>query len=285
MPTGTVTFLDGSTVLGTGTLNETGTATYTTTAFTLAAGSHSITAIYSGDNNYTASTSTTRSETVSQEAMPAVVGSPGSGTPTGTPASQNGGSTFTTGPGELATRTNPLPAPGIILCALTPDYATIQIPDSAAPSTLPSTQPAKTAADKSHPDDVPEPRLPRPSGTADAAPTSSAVRTPTHQELQTTLLWKQLNERARQVEAKERTYAVDAVFTASLSAVASVGVLVWNTQYGYMLFSALTARPLWKGFDALAVLQLWEKQGQKKRPKPSPLSQEEDEEVLEPLFG
>ena len=43
-------------------------ATYTTGAFTLAVGSHSITAVYGADGNYTASTSGTLSETVNQAA-------------------------------------------------------------------------------------------------------------------------------------------------------------------------------------------------------------------------
>jgi hypothetical protein len=53
---GTVTFLDGTTTLGTAPLNATGVATFTTTA--LAAGSNSITAAYGGDNNDLPSTST-----------------------------------------------------------------------------------------------------------------------------------------------------------------------------------------------------------------------------------
>jgi hypothetical protein len=56
VPTGTVTFLDGTTSLGTGTLSASGAATLTTT--TLAAGSHSITAQYGGDTSFAASTST-----------------------------------------------------------------------------------------------------------------------------------------------------------------------------------------------------------------------------------
>ena len=50
---GTVTFYDGATVLGSATLSDQATATLTTTA--LAAGSHLITAAYSGDNNFAAS--------------------------------------------------------------------------------------------------------------------------------------------------------------------------------------------------------------------------------------
>jgi len=53
-PTGTVTFSDGSTVLGTGSLSS-GKATYTTKL--LSVGSHPITASYSGDTNNDVSTS------------------------------------------------------------------------------------------------------------------------------------------------------------------------------------------------------------------------------------
>ncbi|OAM51998.1 hypothetical protein A7981_00440 [Methylovorus sp. MM2] len=53
-PTGTVTFKDGATTLGTETLVS-GTVSYTATFSTVA--SHSITAVYSGDTNNTASTS------------------------------------------------------------------------------------------------------------------------------------------------------------------------------------------------------------------------------------
>jgi hypothetical protein len=55
--TGTVTFFDGATQLGSGSVGAGGVATFATT--TLAAGSHPITAQYGGDANYAASTSTT----------------------------------------------------------------------------------------------------------------------------------------------------------------------------------------------------------------------------------
>jgi plastocyanin len=60
-PTGTVTFMDGKTQLGTGKLSS-GTATYTTTKLT--AGAHSITASYGGDSNYLTGTSSAVSFTV-----------------------------------------------------------------------------------------------------------------------------------------------------------------------------------------------------------------------------
>ncbi len=62
-PTGTVTFLDGTTTLGTGTLDNTGKATYVTLA--LSQGSHSITAQYGGDSTYASSTSAVLSQVVS----------------------------------------------------------------------------------------------------------------------------------------------------------------------------------------------------------------------------
>jgi N-acetylneuraminic acid mutarotase len=66
-PTGTVTFYDGSTPLGTGTLkvvNGINQASFPTTG--LAVGDHAITATYGGDPNYNGSTSNGISETVSQ---------------------------------------------------------------------------------------------------------------------------------------------------------------------------------------------------------------------------
>jgi hypothetical protein len=50
-PTGTVTFKDGATVIGSGSLNGGGQATFSTSA--LSGGSHSITAVYGGDTNFT----------------------------------------------------------------------------------------------------------------------------------------------------------------------------------------------------------------------------------------
>ena len=64
--TGSVTFADGGTTLGTGTLDASGTATLTTWA--LAIGSHSITAAYGGDAGDTASTSPAVSVVVQQDA-------------------------------------------------------------------------------------------------------------------------------------------------------------------------------------------------------------------------
>jgi hypothetical protein len=63
-PTGTVNFLDGTTVIGSGTLNGSGVATYSTA--TLTTGSHSITAVYAGDSQNNAATSPALSQSVRQ---------------------------------------------------------------------------------------------------------------------------------------------------------------------------------------------------------------------------
>ncbi|MFP5230300.1 MAG: FG-GAP-like repeat-containing protein [Acidobacteriota bacterium] len=117
VPTGAVTFLDGTTTLGTGTLNSSGVATYTTSA--LSAGAHSMTASYSGDSNFAASTSTATVVTVNAPALAAtnttltasastigvganltlnatVAPASGSGTPTGTVTFMDGTATIGT---------------------------------------------------------------------------------------------------------------------------------------------------------------------------------------------
>jgi len=100
---GTVTFYDGTTILGTGSLNSSGQVTFSTSTF--AAGPHSITASYNGNTNFAASSSTALTQTVNkanttaaistQSPNPSVAGqpvavnftvtpvAPGSGTPTG----------------------------------------------------------------------------------------------------------------------------------------------------------------------------------------------------------
>jgi hypothetical protein len=67
--TGLVTFLDGTTVLGTGTINAAGVATFTTS--TLAIGSHSVTASYGGDSAYNSSISAVLTQVVGK--IPTVV--------------------------------------------------------------------------------------------------------------------------------------------------------------------------------------------------------------------
>jgi hypothetical protein len=114
-PTGSVTFKDGSTVLGTGTLNV-GTVTFSTS--TLAVGSHSITAVYGGDTNFSGSASAALTQTVTTASSttnvtssqnPSVSGqvvmftaavsamAPATGTPTGTVTFKDGATTLGSG--------------------------------------------------------------------------------------------------------------------------------------------------------------------------------------------
>ena len=66
VPTGTVAFRDGATQIGSASLNSSGSAAFDTSS--LAIGSHSISAAYSGDANFAASTSTAVSVTISAPA-------------------------------------------------------------------------------------------------------------------------------------------------------------------------------------------------------------------------
>src|SRR5262249_44884054 len=60
--TGIVTFKDFGNVLGTGAVDGTGVATFTTSS--LSVGNHAITAVYAGDTNFTGSTSIAFGQTV-----------------------------------------------------------------------------------------------------------------------------------------------------------------------------------------------------------------------------
>ena len=67
VPTGTVSFLDGTTTLGTGALSANGQGTFSTSL--LSAGSHSITAVYSGDTNFAGSTSSVLTQVVNAPSL------------------------------------------------------------------------------------------------------------------------------------------------------------------------------------------------------------------------
>src|ERR1041385_8240898 len=63
-PTGAVTFKDGASTLGTGTLDGSGHATFATSSLSVT--SHPITVVYGGDTNFNTSTSATLTETISK---------------------------------------------------------------------------------------------------------------------------------------------------------------------------------------------------------------------------
>lgn len=83
MPTGTIAFMDGGSQIGTATIAG-GTATFTTA--TLTTGTHSITAIYSGDANYNGATSPAMAENIQDFTLtvsgPSGANVPGGGTAT-----------------------------------------------------------------------------------------------------------------------------------------------------------------------------------------------------------
>jgi hypothetical protein len=83
VPTGTVTFYDGSTILGTDPIYGSGQATISIA--TLSVGSHTITASYSGDSNFTASTTPALTQTVNQAATKTTVVSSANPSGTGQP--------------------------------------------------------------------------------------------------------------------------------------------------------------------------------------------------------
>jgi hypothetical protein len=159
-PTGTVTFRDGATVLGSGTLLG-GVASFTTSS--LAVGSHSITAAYPGDTNCAAGTSNTVTQVVNAVASglvlsaspnPSAIGQPVTFTatvscpgftPTGTVTFRDGGTllgsgtlssgmaTFTTS--SLTSGSHPITAsyPGDVNCAASTSNTVTQVVNAAAP--------------------------------------------------------------------------------------------------------------------------------------------------------
>jgi hypothetical protein len=116
LPTGSVTFMDGATTLGTATVDATAHATFSTAG--LARGNHAISAVYSGDGNFSGSTSALYGEKVNQASttitlMNVTTGStvagqgytvmwsvtavsPGAGIPTGTVTFKDGSTSVVT---------------------------------------------------------------------------------------------------------------------------------------------------------------------------------------------
>jgi len=146
-PTGTVQFMDGTTALGNSTLDSRAVAAYSTTALSL--GNHSITAVYSGDSQFVASTS----PILIQKVTPLVPdfglsASPGSTTlPAGSSASftikgteQNG----FTGTITLSCSSSGMPAGAT--CTFFPNMLSIGADGSPATSTLTIATAAPVAA-------------------------------------------------------------------------------------------------------------------------------------------
>jgi Bacterial Ig-like domain (group 3) len=116
IPTGVITFLDGATTLGTGTLDATGKAIFTTS--TLLVGSHTITASYGGDTEYLALVSSAMTQVVEKAAVVITA------TSSANPSSYGDGVTFNltaTGSGVIPTGTLTLTDGATTLSVLTLD--------------------------------------------------------------------------------------------------------------------------------------------------------------------
>jgi hypothetical protein len=108
--TGTVTFMDGASTLGTSALNASGVATLSTAS--LAVGTHSITAQYSGDGSHSGSASSPLSQivskagtatTLSSSSNPSKSGSPVTFTATVSASAATGSVQFFDGSNSLGT--------------------------------------------------------------------------------------------------------------------------------------------------------------------------------------
>ncbi|HEX9015767.1 MAG TPA: Ig-like domain-containing protein, partial [Chloroflexota bacterium] len=159
VPTGTLTFKNGASTLGTATLDNTGKATLTGVQFTTK-GTYSLTAVYAGDTNFTGSTSSAVSEqvngvpdftvTINPNALDIPRGLTGTATVTVTPLNGFTGNvniTCTGVPSGTACRVNPAtiivgsgPATGSVTIA-TNTVASLRVPQDG--SYLASNSPAR----------------------------------------------------------------------------------------------------------------------------------------------
>jgi hypothetical protein len=126
IPTGTVVLYDGTNPLGSATLDSSGTASLKTRALSAAASPHSITTVYGGDSNYSASTSAALSQVIINNGS----GASSNGLCASWPFSEGFGTTVSdaSGNGNTGTLVNsPLWVPG------PPGHNALAFPGSAAP--------------------------------------------------------------------------------------------------------------------------------------------------------
>lgn len=125
VPTGNVAFNDGTTALGSGTLNSTGVATFTTSK--LALGTHSITAVYGGDTNFTGSNSAALNQVIALPTYTLKASPPSQTVSPGSSASYTITLTPTAGYDGTVTFTCPATLPSGVSCTLpspmAPPYA------------------------------------------------------------------------------------------------------------------------------------------------------------------
>ncbi len=163
-PTGMVTFLEGTDVLAQVPLDAGGTAAFNTAA--LSAGNHTLTAAFSSDPTFAAS-SGTAGQVV--QGVPTITNTP-TNTPTGTPPAT---ATATPTPTPTPTRT-PTPAPA----TSTPTPTPTRTPTSTATRTPTSTPTATPAPATGTPTPTPVPPTPTRTGTPSRTPTNTRTATP-----------------------------------------------------------------------------------------------------------
>lgn len=141
-PTGSVSFLDRSTIIGSDTVSAQGSATFTTS--TLVAGTHSLKAQYSGDSNFFASTSTAVTLSVGAATLDFTIGAnPDSGS---VAAGASATSTITLTPSDSTSGTVTLACAGLpsgATCSFTPP--SVALSGAAATSTVTISTAAKMA--------------------------------------------------------------------------------------------------------------------------------------------
>jgi hypothetical protein len=137
-PTGSVTFLDGSTALGTTSLNGSDQATLTTS--TLTVGAHTINAVYGGDVNNAPSTSDSITETVKAASTGTTTGGGSGGSSTTTPTTTTTSTPTTTTAGTATTATGPTvslsPARDVLRPGVSSTTLVIQLPTVAVGTKL-----------------------------------------------------------------------------------------------------------------------------------------------------
>ncbi len=88
-------------------------------------------------------------------------------------------------------------------------------------------------------------------------------------------LFRNLDEATQHLENANRQRNKTIAAVAGAVTTAATGYVFWNLRSLYLLASLMAARPIWRQFDPLAILDLWDKKGKKRR---------SDEKQLDRLF-
>ena len=98
---------------------------------------------------------------------------------------------------------------------------------------------------------------------------------------QNELLWATLDELADQLNAPQQAREWYLLAGGSLSA----AYVIWNMRALYSLLSLVFSTPLWRQFDPLAILDVWDNDKKKRRGLPGVRNDKDDDERLQPILG